>query len=57
MLTCTKENPWDRSDKSGARVQHPDAVEGEQRDGWPSGDTVDYRCPNCGLKFTVELPQ
>ena len=53
---CTKENPW--SHEKGLRATHPDAVEdGDQRDGWPSGDMQDYKCPNCGLRFTVELPQ
>lgn len=37
---------------------HPDAKSvGDQRDGWPSGDLQDYKCPNCGKEFTVELPQ
>lgn len=52
---CTKDQPWS-PDKG--RAVHPDAVQvGEQESGWPSGDTVDYRCPNCGKSFTVELPQ
>jgi len=52
---CTAENPW----KSGmGRAIHPDAVAvGEQQDGWPSGDIQSYKCPHCGLQFTVELPQ
>lgn len=53
---CTKENPW-RPDWKG-RTEHADAVpDGSQAGGWPGGDTQDYRCPNCGKLFTVELPQ
>lgn len=58
--TCTAEDPWDGLTFPDRRVVHPDAREVEydsQRDGWPSGDLVDYRCPHCGHKFTVELPQ
>jgi hypothetical protein len=37
---------------------HPDAHEvGDQRDGWPSGDIVTMRCPNCGYEWDKELPQ
>jgi len=49
---CTKEHP----DKT--LRWHPDAVEdGDQEDGWPSGDIQRYICPHCGLHFKVELPQ
>lgn len=48
---CTKEKP-DRN----ARV-HPNAKEGDQHDGYPSGDLLDFHCPDCGLDFTVELAQ
>lgn len=52
---CTAAEPW-TPDKG--RAQHPDAVEeGEQKDGWPSGDVQGYRCPHCKLYFEVELPQ
>ncbi len=37
---------------------HPDAkTVGRGRDGWPGGDLQDYRCPHCGLLFTVEVAQ
>jgi len=49
--TCTKEKP-----NRNCRV-HPDAISGEQRDGYPAGDIQEYTCPNCGLYFEVELPQ
>lgn len=48
---CTKENPW-TEDKG--RAQHPDAVSA----GECSDSCCDYyRCPHCGLRFTVEVPQ
>lgn len=53
---CTKENPWTPETKA-SRFIHPDAIEGEQRDGWPSGDLVDMRCPHCGHTWEKELPQ
>lgn len=53
---CTADKPWDGVTRG---VRHPDAREvcGSQRDGYPAGDEVDYRCPHCGETFTVELPQ
>ena len=49
---CTKEAPW--TPDKGEPVQHPDAVD----DGECSSGCCDYyRCPNCGLRFRVELPQ
>lgn len=56
--TCTKEAPY----KPGmpGRWQHPDAVlVGEdfgKGGGVADGDYEDYRCPNCGKEFSVELP-
>lgn len=55
---CTKENPWTRETKGSRFILHPDADEVVmQRDGWPSGDLVDMRCPHCGHTWTKELPQ
>lgn len=55
-VICTKDSPW--TPDKGTRAQHPDAAEvGEQRNGWPGGDTQDYECPHCKTRFTVELPQ
>lgn len=51
---CTKDDPW--TPEKG-RAIHPDAVAGDQRDGYPGGDMVDYKCPHCGREFSVELPQ
>lgn len=50
---CTKLEPWDEA-KHGAYAVHPDAVDdGESHDG-----TVDYyKCPHCGKRFGVELPE
>lgn len=59
LFTCTKEHPWSREiDTSDMQVCHPDAHEvGEQEDGWPAGDIVTYKCPNCGHRWKMELPQ
>jgi len=57
VIICTKERPYNAERDKDERVQHPDAIEGEQEDGWPAGDLVNYYCPNCGLRFKVELPQ
>lgn len=56
-IICTAENPWDHVKRKGVRIIHPDAKEGQQHDGYPAGDYVEYECPNCGKKFEVELPQ
>lgn len=56
-IVCSKNHPWDRRKREDVQVVHADAVEVKQRDGYPGGDLVDYHCPNCGLDFTVELPQ
>jgi hypothetical protein len=54
-FVCTADTPWT---KDKGRSVHPDAKSvGDQENGWPSGDTQDYECPNCGLRFTVELAQ
>jgi len=53
---CTAEDPW--TPERGNRSVHPDAREtGPQRDGYPGGDWVTYKCPHCGRLFDVELPQ
>ncbi len=61
-IICTKDNPYtDARDKlnQGKRWAHEEAeeVSGSQREGWPSGDTIQMRCCNCGIKWRVELPQ
>lgn len=56
-FVCTAETPW-RSDMSvRGQIVHPDAKEGEQRDGWPAGDEVSMSCPHCGHRWVMELPQ
>jgi len=53
---CTKENPM----PAGAQGFwiHVDVEEvGDQKDGYPGGDIVTYRCKNCGIKWEQELPQ
>ena len=53
---CTANMPW-REDL-GVPVVHPDAREiGDQEDGWPGGDLVNYLCPHCGHRWRMELPQ
>lgn len=52
---CTAETPW--TPDKGTPAIHPDAIEGEQRDGWPAGDIVEFHCPHCGLDFERELSQ
>lgn len=36
---------------------HPNAEETGRYDGWPSGDIVMFRCPDCGETWETELPQ
>ena len=56
---CTAERPWLPlyDAKHDMQIVHPDAVEGEQEDGWPSGDLVNYECSHCKHRWKVELPQ
>lgn len=55
-FTCTAESPWKPSIRG--YVIHADACEtGEQEDGWPAGDIVTMKCPNCGHVWRMELPQ
>lgn len=55
---CTAANPWS-PDKvaKGQRVQHPDAVSGEDRDFGGGEYCASYTCPHCGKDFYVELAQ
>lgn len=54
---CTPLSPWDGKRVFG-RVKHINAVEvGDQEPGYPSGDIVTMRCPNCGHQWREELPQ
>lgn len=49
---CTANDPW--SKEKGERAQHPDAKD----DGECSDSCCDfYKCPNCGLRFRVEVGQ
>lgn len=55
-FVCAKATPW--TPAMGTPVVHADAYEvGEQEDGWPGGDFVRMRCPNCGVEWKMELPQ
>jgi hypothetical protein len=55
---CTKKNPMPPN--APGRWEHPDAEEiGEDYGpggGVADGDYIDYKCPNCGIKFKEELP-
>lgn len=56
MIFCTKEKPW--KPEMGTPCQHVDAHEdGDQRDGYPGGDIITMKCPNCGVSWKSELPQ
>jgi hypothetical protein len=52
--TCTKEAPM--PEVHSGRWEHPDAEEIEVDYGSMYGSYERYRCPHCGLKFWVELP-
>ena len=44
--------------KEGRKTVHPNAVEvGEQEDGYPGGDIITKKCPDCGKRWKEELPQ
>ena len=55
---CTLESPYSKD--KGGRWQHPDAIEISEDygkgGGVADGDYIQYECPNCKLKFWVELP-
>jgi hypothetical protein len=54
---CTKESPYNPEKKvKGERWQHPDAEFIDSVEDPPYYYSV-YKCPICGLKFKVELPQ
>lgn len=49
---CTAEDPW--TPQKSDRATHPSAVDvGE----CSSGCCDRFKCPHCGIAFTVELPQ
>ena len=52
---CTAAVPWDKT--KGEYASHPDALMvGEVVDGHPALDAEEYKCPNCGHIFPIELP-
>lgn len=53
---CTKDAPMSKGAKG--HWQHPDAKDvGEEYNGLSGGGDYDiYLCPNCELRFYVELP-
>ena len=57
---CTLANPFhENRHEQGDRWEHDNVSEvpDSQEDGWPSGDTVQMTCGNCGQYWTKELPQ
>lgn len=53
---CTKDKPMPKD--AGGSWEHEGAHEvGEQADGYPGGDIIQMRCPNCGITWREELPQ
>lgn len=55
---CTKDNPYTpERDNPEDRWEHDGIVEVDQRDGYPGGDIIKWRCMNCGLEGESELPQ
>ena len=58
IVDCTPDQPWNGKRQPGQRVRHQRVTEcGDQRDGWPGGDIVTYRCLDCGATWNEELPQ
>lgn len=51
--TCTLKSPYVKVPGDKQRWNHPDAV---ARDGG-CDCCAHYHCPNCGLDFSVELPE
>ena len=58
---CSKDNPYTtlrNETESGDMWIHPDSHEvGVQKDGWPHGDIITLKCPNCNVQWDEELPQ
>lgn len=53
-IKCTKDNP---SDGTPYKWFHPDAVPVDSVD-YFCGESYDtYKCPHCGIEFTVEVSQ
>lgn len=51
-LICSSEKPLPKELQSGHRAMHPEAVD--------DGDSAHYdyyRCPACGIRFSVEVPE
>lgn len=57
LHVCVPGDPWTREKSKQAYHPHAKEVKDSQEDGWPSGDTVEVRCPVCGHSWTKELPQ
>jgi hypothetical protein len=57
FFVCTKGDPWDGTKDLGLRVEHPDAESVGDRDYGGGEYCASYRCPHCGKRFEVELPQ
>lgn len=46
-------------EKAADRCRHDNAkeVSGSQSNGFPGGDVVEMKCPDCGAEWESELPQ
>ena len=55
LHTCTAENPW--TPEKSKRAIHPDAKLVGERDYGGGEYCEQYKCPHCGERFEVELPQ
>lgn len=55
QFVCTAADPW--TPEKARRAIHPDAIKGEDRDFGGGEYCESYRCPHCGKRFYVELPQ
>ena len=58
---CTYQHPYpgrpEGVDRYPATHVFAREVPDSQRNGWPSGDTVEMKCPVCNTTWTEELPQ
>ena len=62
IFLCTKDNPWteEKAKKVNpdGQTAHADAIVIRDADdtAFSTGNRTTYRCPNCGLEFSVTEP-
>jgi hypothetical protein len=54
---CSPEHPMPFNAPGRWSHRNASEVDDSQEDGWPSGDTVRMKCPDCGASWRMELPQ